>query len=234
MADDTGVPIDVQAAVIGMILGDGSIVKASGRSGSYLSIRHSLAQKDYALWKASILRQITQVSFTESDGYPDPRTGKKYPFCNVKTRCHPFFAKLRQAFYPVQHKVVDPFWLDKVDERGFAIWYLDDGTSKEYHCYLATLGFSWPENQVMAEFIWKRFGIHADVRRWSKGKPIIHIPSKSRQALRDLLTPYAEPAKMTYKLPDVRPLRGENLKFAKKGKPRGWFPQGDDIVRSPE
>jgi hypothetical protein len=233
MVAETRVSEALQGAVVGMLLGDASIIPvASGNA--YLQIRHSLAQKDYALWKADILRQITHVSVTESEGYLDARTGKKYPFVNVKTRTHPLYAKLRQAMYPVRHKVVDPLWLNKVDERGFAIWYFDDGTSKDYHCYLATLAFSWPECQVIASRIWKRFGIHAEVRRWAKGKPIVHIPTKSRPALRELLAPYAEPASMGYKLPDVRPLRGENLRFAKAGKPRGWYPKGDDIVRSPE
>ena len=234
MVAETRVSEPLQAAVVGMILGDASLIQARRCKGAYLQFRHSLAQKEFALWKADILREITHVSVTESEGYLDERTGKKYPFINVKTRQHPLYTKLRQAFYPVRHKVVDPFWLSKVDERGFAIWYFDDGTSKEHHCYLATLGFSWPENQVIARFVWERFGIHAEVRRWAKGKPILRIPSKSRQTLRDVLAQYAEPAGMGYKLPDVRPLRGENLRFAKVGKPRGWYPKGDDIVRSPE
>jgi len=233
MVADTRVPEDVKAAIVGMILGDASVIQQSPNN-AWLQFRHSLAQKDFALWKANILRQVTHVSVTESEGYVDKRTGKKYPFINVKTRAHPFYVKMRQAFYPVQHKVVDPFWLERLDERGLAIWYLDDGTTKEGHCYLATLAFSWPENQIMAQFIWKRFGLHVDVRRWTKGKPILRIPTKSRQALRDILAPHAEPANMAYKLPDVRPLRGQNLSFAKAGKPRGWYPKGDDIVRSPE
>lgn len=235
MVSSTRVSESVQSAIVGMLLGDASVCpQKQGRSACYLSFRHSLAQKDYALWKADILREITHVYVQEHEGYLDSRTGKKYPFINIRTRSHPLFLKMRQAFYPVQHKVVDPFWLNKLDERGFAIWYFDDGTSKAYHCYLATLAFSWPENQVMAKFIWDRFGVHAQVRRWAKGKPIIHIPTKSRQALRDLLTPYADLANLPSKLPDVRPPRGANLRFPKAGKPRGWYPQGDDIVRSPE
>lgn len=234
MAITTRVTDDLQAAVVGMILGDASVIQDKGRNGAFLQFRHSLAQKDYALWKADILRQITHVSVTESDGYIDARTGRKYPFINVKTRQHPLYTKLRQAFYPVRHKVVDPFWLNKLDERAFAIWFFDDGTNKAHQSYLATLAFSWPENQVVAACIWEKFGIHAQVRRWAKGKPIVQIPAKSRQRLRDVLAQFAEPASMGYKLPDVRPLRGENLRFPKAGKPRGWYPKGDDIVRSPE
>lgn len=233
MAIETRVTDELQAAVVGMVLGDASVI-ATSNGISYLQFRHSLAQKGYALWKADILRQITHVNVTESEGYLDARTGKKYPFINVKTRTHPLYTKMRQAFYPVQHKVVDPFWLKKLDKRGFAIWYFDDGTSKDYHCYLATLSFSWPENHLMAEYIWNTYGIHAEVRRWDKGKPILRIPAKSRQELRDVLAPFAELANLPSKLPDVRPLRGANLKFAKTGKPRGWYPKGDDIVRSPE
>lgn len=234
MVVDTRVSESLQAAVVGMVLGDASIIQVKGRNGAYLQFRHSLAQKEFALWKANILREITHVSVTESEGYLDSRTGKKYPFVNVKTRQHPLYLRLRQAFYPVRHKVVDPFWLNKLDERGFAIWFFDDGTAQSYHCNIATLAYSWPENQVIAKFLWQRFELHAQVRRWDKGKPIVQIPAKARQRLRDVLTPYAEPASMGYKLPDVRPPRGANLRFPKTGKPRGWYPQGDDIVRSPE
>lgn len=220
---------ELQAAVVGMLLGDASIIPAG-----YMQFRHAEKQKAYALYKADILRQITHVHVSESEGYVDARTGKKYPFVNVKSRTHPLYMRLRQAFYPTSHKVVDPFWLRKLDERGFALWYLDDGTSKEFHCYLATLSFSWPENHLIAKFLWERFELHADVRRWDKGKPIIRIPAKAKQRLRDLLTPYAEQTGLEYKLPNVRLPRGANLRFPKAGKPRGWYPQDDETVRSPE
>jgi hypothetical protein len=225
---------ELQAAVVGMLLGDASIISPRGDGAGYLQFRHADKQRTYALYKADILREINHVSVTESDGYADSRTGKAYPFINVKTRSHPLYTRLRQAFYPVNHKVVDPFWLRKLDERGFALWYLDDGTSKEHHCYLATMAFSWPENHLMAKFLWERFGLHADVRKWDKGKPIIRFPSKARQRLRDLLAPHAEVTGLGHKLPDVRLPRGANLKFAKAGKPRGWFPRDDETVRSPE
>lgn len=224
----------LQSAIVGMVLGDASLIVGKSQKSAYLQFRHSMVQKDYALWKADLLRQITHVNVTESEGYLDQRTGKKYPFINVKTRTHPLYTRLRQAFYPVRHKVVDPFWLKKLDELGFAIWYFDDGTSKEYNCFLATLAFSWPENQVIAKYLWERFNLHADVRRWDKGKPIIRIPAKSHQRLHDLLVPYAAPVHLETKLPNVRPPRGANLRFPKSGMPRGWYPRGDDIVRSPE
>lgn len=234
MEAKTQVSPEVQSAIVGMILGDASVIRAPSGNG-YLQFRHASRQKQYALYKADILRELTHVQCLDNDGYPDPRTGKCYPFVNIRTRQHPFYTRLREAFYPTSHKVVDPFWLRKLDERGLAIWYFDDGTSKEYHCYLATLAFSWPENHLIAKYLWERFQLHADVRSWAKGKPIIRIPAKAHQRLRDILSPYAEAAGLEYKLPDVRLPRGANLRFSKKGKPRGWWPtQDDETVRSPE
>lgn len=224
-----------QAAVVGMVLGDASLVTEPNSGKAYLQFRHTIRQREYALHKADILRQITHVNVTESEGYTDARTGKKYPFINVKTRCHPLYTRLREVFYPAGHKVVDPFWLNKLDERGFAFWYLDDGCTKQHHCYLATLAFSWAENHMMAARIWERFGLHADVRKWAKGHPIIRFPAKSRQRLAELLTPYAVPAALEYKIPNVGLPRGANLSFPKAGKPKGWMPDRDgEIVRSLE
>jgi hypothetical protein len=223
----TQISPELQSAIVGMVLGDASLIRVPSGNG-YLQFRHATRQKQYALYKADLLRQITHVNVLESDGYVDSRTGKAYPFINVRTRQHPLYARMREAFYPTSHKVVDPFWLRKLDERGLALWYFDDGTSKEYHCYLATLAFSWPENHLIAKYLWERFELHADVRQWAKGKPIIRIPSKARQQLRNILSPFAEAAGLESKLPNVHPPRGYHFSFPKAGKPRGWYPSGED------
>lgn len=196
----------LQGAIVGMLLGDGCAVRhRKGKVPTYLSIEHSTKQTTYAQYKASILGELTHVR-TRIGARLDPRTGHTYESVYVKTRCHPLYTKLRDAFYPSGRKVVDPFWLSKLDERGLALWYLDDGSTSDTQCYLATCGFSWPENQVLAAKLWQGFGIHANVRRHGpKGQPILYIPAKSRTRLREILLPHATRADLLYKVPNERP-----------------------------
>ena len=198
----------LMGAVVGMLLGDASVIthyKSPTRQ-AYLQLKHSTKQEAYALYKAELLRQLTHVRVQKSENY-DKRTGQTYEAISVVTRCHPFYTRLREAFYPAGHKVIDPFWLERLDERGLALWFLDDGSTSESQCYLATLAFSWPDNYVLSRFIWNRFGIHANVRRHAgRGQPILYIPAKSRQKLREILLPYAQFTNMIYKVPNERPL----------------------------
>lgn len=195
-----------KAAVVGMLLGDASIIphSKSPTGQCYMQLKHSLKQKDYALYKAELLRQLTSVKVYEGVAATDKRTGKQYEWIRVVTKTHPLYTRLRERFYPSGHKVVDMTWSEKLDERGLALWYFDDGTWAPSQCYIYTLGFSEPENRFLAGMVWKKFQIHADVRKWHGGKWTLYIPTKSHQRLREIVAPYASLTRMIYKLPNER------------------------------
>lgn len=206
---------DLVGSIVGMLLGDASVVVHQGKD-AYLTMRHCAAQRQYALYKAELLKELTHVRVYEGMT-PDARTGRTYHWIQVVTRRHPLYSRLRRDWYGTGRKAVVPFWLQKLDQRGFAIWYFDDGMTKPRHraaasgwmtgtvLYLATLAFSWPECDLLSTTLHKKFGLHTRVRRWVGGKPILYVQAKSHQRVRDLLAPYAEAAGMTYKLPDAQP-----------------------------
>lgn len=194
-------------AIVGMMLGDASVIThyKSPTKQAYLQIKHFTKQQEYLLYKAELLRQLTRVRVQKAESY-DKRTGQTYQSISCITLCHPLYTRLRESMYPAGHKVVDPWWLEKLDERGLALWYLDDGSVNETQCYIASLGFSYPENYLLSSYIWNRFGIHANVRRHAgRGQPILYIPAKSRQRLREIILPYAQFTNMIYKVPNERP-----------------------------
>lgn len=207
--------MDIRGTLVGTVLGDSSIIHPTKLKHAYCQFRHSLKQEQYALWKASILGDLTHVNVTygecEDRRLKDPVTR----FINVKTRCHPLYTKFRERMYAPGHKVVDPFLLNTMDERGFACWFFDDGNVKEYQAYIFTMSFSVPENEILSNFLWKRFELHSTVVRYNN-KPTLRIPAKSMGRLRELLTPFAEQAGMSSKLPNVHPPRGFNLRGVKR------------------
>jgi hypothetical protein len=198
-----------------MLLGDASLIVYKGKD-AYLQYKHSARQRQYALYKAEVLRGLTHVRVYERSAV-DGRTGNTYHSVSVITRRHPLYSRLHRDWYSSGRKAVHPFWLEKLDERGLAFWFFDDGsTTRKYRwkgstaptvtAYIATLAFSWPENYLLSTFLHKRFGIHTSVRRWQKGKPILYVQTKSHSRLREVLLPFAADCGMTYKLPDERPL----------------------------
>jgi hypothetical protein len=204
--DHTEASETLQGAVIGMLLGDGSVIQsnANPRWSAYFQYKHSLAQEGYALHKAEVLRELTHVAVQYASSVHKV-TGKTYSYILIKTRCHPLYKRLRADWYSSGHRAVHPFWLQKLDTRGLAYWYFDNGNWQptRYKCYLHCQGFSWPENHILANLLYQRFGVHADVRRWAGGKPTLYIPAKSQARLARLVQPYAT-EDVIYKTPNER------------------------------
>jgi LAGLIDADG DNA endonuclease family len=196
----------LQGAVVGMLLGDGCVIQshANQKWSAYFQFKHSMAQEQYALRKAEILKELTHVTIQYASYFHKER-GKEYAYILVKTRCHPLYKRLREDWYSSGHRAVHPFWLQKLDRRGFAYWYFDNGNWQKarYKCYLHCQGFSWPENYMLANLIYERFGVHANVRRWVGGKPTLYIPAKSQTCLAQQVRPFAT-ADVIYKIPDER------------------------------
>jgi hypothetical protein len=195
----------LEGAVVGMLLGDGCVLRISSEATHcIMQIKHCAKQRQYLEYKQALLETLTGISVIEESRL-DTRTGHTYDSVTIRTRQHPFYTRLRNDWYGTGHKAVSPFWLNKLDERGLAIWFMDDGWTGPSGCVLATMSFSLPENELLANVLWTRFGIHADVRRF-RAHYGIRIPAKSQQCIRDMLLPYAEVCNMLYKLPHDRHL----------------------------
>jgi uracil-DNA glycosylase len=176
----------------GTVLGDGHL--NSGRA--HLTFSHSMQQKEYALFKASLLTEL------------QPRLGeffvaavvggeRAYPVVQVRTRAHRAFGVLRRDFY--RPKKVVPEWLETdLNERMLAFWFMDDGHTRirpgrQPLSEIATVGFSDRDLQVLLRGL-ERLGLPAKALRHR-----LHFDVQSTRALSELIAPYV-PASMRYKL----------------------------------
>lgn len=108
--------------LIGMLLGDGTI-----SNNNVFKLAHSTEQKDYLEWKIiqlkeAAIRNTGIKSYISSRGY-NKGSGVLYTQLNII----PFIKVLRRAVYKNGKKTFSRKLLNRLDEKGIAIWFMDDG-----------------------------------------------------------------------------------------------------------
>ena len=102
--------------ILGGSFGDGSLRKVGAHVASF-RVGHSEAQKDYLRWKHSMLAPFSG---------PIRRTGNGFGF---DTLAIPALADLRSHYYGTgRERLAAGTVLDRLDARGLAVWYADDGS----------------------------------------------------------------------------------------------------------
>ena len=108
--------------LIGMLLGDGTI-----SNNNVFKIAHSDSQRDYLEWKVKQLKEAGIrnngiKSYIKTRGYT---TGVPVYYTQLNTI--PFIKVLRKVFYKEKKILGNRKLLNRLDAKGIAIWYMDDG-----------------------------------------------------------------------------------------------------------
>ena len=191
-----------EAALIGMILGDGFIQK-TGSKNARLRLEHKADHKDYLIWKAKIFPKLFQ-------GQPvflkrlHPLTKKIYSYVRFQSSSSPVFGKFRMVFYPEGRKII-PNNLGKLikSDLTLTIWYLDDGyyypRDKCAYIYLGRV--SRNEAEIASQVIYRKFGLENRILdKKNKGFAIYFSPNQI-QRLKAIIEKHKPPKIMAYKLP---------------------------------
>lgn len=108
--------------LIAMLMGDGTI------SNNFVyKIAHCKEQKDFLEWKIKQLNNLGirnngLKSYIKTKGF---NTG--VPVYYTQLNIHPFIKVLRRVFYKEKKILGNRKMLNRLDARGIAIWYMDDG-----------------------------------------------------------------------------------------------------------
>ena len=108
--------------LIALLLGDGTI-----QNNNVFKLAHCEQQLDYLEWKIKQLnnagiRNCGMKTYTSSCGY---NTGKTVFY--TKLNVIPFIKVLRRVFYIPTKKIGNRKLLNRLDAKGVAIWYMDNG-----------------------------------------------------------------------------------------------------------
>ena len=108
--------------IIAMLLGDGTI-----SNNNVFKLSHCIQQKDYLEWKIKQLnehgiRNNGLKSYISVKGY---NVGKEVVYSQLNII--PFIKTLRRVLYKPFKNIANRKLLNRLDARGIAIWYMDDG-----------------------------------------------------------------------------------------------------------
>jgi len=107
---------DQWQVVLGGAFGDGSLRRV-GTHAAHFRVGHGEAQKDYLRWKHEMLAPLAGAI---------KRTGRGWGF---DTLAMPALAELHAAYYGEGGaRLATQTVLDRLDARGLAVWYADDGS----------------------------------------------------------------------------------------------------------
>ena len=177
-----------EQVVMGSILGDAGIYRKPTNN-AYLHEQHCLAQSEYLLWKKSIIERKVRTCPVKN-----PRSGYTGALMiGFRTGCSPLLN-------PYQNLKRDPSGIEKLGALGLAIWYQDDGC-KGNGFRISTECWNKEQNQFLADFLLRKFGIDCHVRSYKRGDNeyfCIGGGIEAKRRLADICKPYIHPT-MAYK-----------------------------------
>ena len=152
-----------KAIVIGSLLGDGSLKKYSGYKNARLSIRHSITQEDYFLYKVSLLEEIAPPSGGIQRQKPSGFSKEeKLLFQSSATE---ELTAIYESCYVDNKLEIQRKWLNHLTPLGLLIWWLDDGSiigngRKGVFC---TDGFSHDAVCLLGKYLDVVWGVYATI-----------------------------------------------------------------------
>ncbi len=148
--------------LIGTLLGDAWIEKRKNGNNTFnYSLNWQQSNKDFAIWKA----EQTNLSFSNKTYKRyDKRTKKEYEITNIHIT---LYKKIKEELYNLFYKPkkeVSLEILDQVTDKGFSIWFMDDGNTyyngNNCHITLSIDGFNEDSKNLIIDFLNKKYKVN--------------------------------------------------------------------------
>lgn len=194
---------ELKSAIVGMVIGDGSLTLRHKNGNAYLQMTHSENQYDYLLWKRDIIDQLAHCTIHPNHG-TKYIGGKIYEgrFYHLDSKRHPTFTKLYRRFYHQGHKCLDEYLVKKITPLALAIMWMDDGTvgrqdGKNDSLYLCVQGFDFANQQLLKKSLKIKFDLEWNLNRagLSKGGCVLYrlrLAGTSRDRFMKIIKPFVQ------------------------------------------
>ena len=195
--------------IYGSYLGDGHLSYTSNNR-LRLKIIHCEKQKEYCLWKANMLN-INELTFIEKNGY------SKKPAYTFQSKIFDLYNEI-----PRDTKIVPSWLLDKIDKKGIAIWFMDDGSVSRYKnndISSITIHSNNYDEETHIKFInkFKKYDIECSYSKVKEKYYCLNFNKVNSLKLLNLITPYIH-SDFNYKISNIHLDKYEwNNKFLEYG-----------------
>ena len=135
--------------LIALLLGDGTI-----SNNNVFKLSHCEEQRDYLEWKIEQLKEagLRNNGLKEYVSVKGYNIGKKVYYTQLNII--PFIKVLRRVFYKPYKKLGNRKLLNRLDAKGIAIWYMDDGhinyrkTNGKVHGFYIKIATCMPKEEL--------------------------------------------------------------------------------------
>ncbi|MBU1292245.1 hypothetical protein KKH07_02065 [Patescibacteria group bacterium] len=194
--------------IIGSLLGDGSMRIPGHNVNANFIAAHSEKQKDYVLWKYSLLKEWVLTSPRKSIRKYHKDKTRNLVSWRFLTLSHPQFTDIYNTFYRNNKKIVpDNIKELLVSPFSLAVWVMDDGNRNQNALFLNTQGFLLQEQERLCKCLKENFGLGATINKHSvynkRQLYRIRINTVSTRKLYYLVQKYLL-SSMCYKIPFPR------------------------------
>lgn len=111
--------------LIGSMLGDGCLNIKKEYATPRLVIDRGIDDLPYLQWEYDIFKNLCRDKAITIGTHYNKITNKKYPYCELESRCIPAFSQYKKDWYPIKKKVV-PNNIT-LSPLSIAVWLCDDG-----------------------------------------------------------------------------------------------------------
>ncbi len=192
-----------QEVLVGLLLGDACLETQNGGRTYRLKVEQSARHETYVrhihdLFREWVLTPPRKRGKVASNG----TTTTNWAF---QTLSHEAFRIFGSEFYRAGRKKVPELIGDWLTPRGFAYWFMDDGSMKSSESkgvIINTQAFDLRDVERLIVALKDRFGLHATIRSQSDGYQI-YISGKSYNDFAELIEPFVI-EDMRYKVPPAR------------------------------
>lgn len=227
------IPSKTIQALVGSLLGDGTLNLSKNAINAYFRENHGIRQKEYIKWKMQFFAPLKPIY--EEYKILDKRTQRYYHHAVFRTKVHPLLTKFHSLVYKKKKKYFESI-LKYITPLSLAIWYCDDGSYGyiNQNGKLATY-LSKRQNRILVKFIKEKFNINPTINKDGNHYHIYFSVAEINKFLK--LIKNNVPSCMNYKLgpyckENVERIKKENALRRERDKKRHARDMQDPVKRA--
>jgi hypothetical protein len=195
------IPEEIKNVLVGILLGDGHIVRRSSTSNSRLVYTQTaIAHKEYFNFVFNMFIPFCAANYIpQLRNTMDKRTNKVYSSISFTTMQLPCFNVFKDMFYVLNVKKVPENIYELLTPKGLAFWIMDDGSRQGLGLHISVYAFSSKDVDKLMFVLQDKFNLKCSIHYNKDNKPRIYIFKESMDDLKRLVSPYFI-KEMLYKL----------------------------------